>query len=139
MWAPLMAELVGFRLLAVDLPGYGLTDTTENLADNLRHNAVSFLDGVLEVLGLEASLFVANSLGSLWSSWLALDRPQRVTALVHVGCADLLPATERLPGFRQTFLSTLNALLRLRGNRPETRLTARQLAQTDQPTLAVLG
>ncbi len=27
MWAPLMAKLPGLRLYAVDLPGFGLTDT----------------------------------------------------------------------------------------------------------------
>ena len=191
MWAPLMAELDGFRLFAVDLPAYGLTDTTEDLADDLRHNAVTFLDEIFEGLELESSLFVANSLGSLWTSWLALDRPKRVTAIVHVGCpatvfdtsaplpmrllsakplgqlltrvrppsesqveelskmvneyplsselADLLLATERLPGFRQTFLSTLNALIRLRGNQPEMRLSAKQLEQIAQPTLVFWG
>lgn len=191
MWAPFMAKLDGFHLLAVDLPAYGLTDTTKDLAYNLRYNAVSFLDEVLEGLGLEASLIVANSLGSLWSSWLALDRPERVTAMVYVGCpamvfhtsaplpmrllsvkplgqlltrlrppsesqveelskmvkehplspelAELLLATERLPGFRQTFLSTLNVLVRLRGSRPATRLTAKQLAQIVQPALVFWG
>ncbi len=191
MWAPLMAELDGFRLLAVDLPAYGLTDDAAELADNLRRNAVRFLAEVLDRLALDVPCFVANSLGSLWTSWLALDRPQSVAAMVHVGCpalaldtsaplpmrllsvkplgrlltwlqppseeqveqlskmvneyplvpelADLLLATERLPGFRNTFLSTLHALLHLRGSRPEMRLTAEQLARMDQPTLLIWG
>lgn len=191
MWAPLMAAVDGFRLFAVDLPGYGLTDTTFGLADDLRYSAVRFLDQTLDGLGLERPAFVASSLGSLWASWLALDRPGRVAALAHVGCpavvldtsapipmrllsvrplgrlltrldppspeqverlarmvnehpmgpelVELLVATERLPGFRQTFLSTLNVLLRLRGSRPETRLTAEELARFEQPTLLVWG
>jgi len=53
--------------------------------------------------------------------------------------ADLLLATGRLPGFRQTLLSTLNALIRLRGNRPEVRLTGEQLEQVTQPTLVFWG
>lgn len=52
---------------------------------------------------------------------------------------DLLVATERLPGFRRTFLSTVHTLIRLRGSRPETRLTAGQLAKIDQPTLLFWG
>ena len=72
MWAPLLAELDGFRLFAVDLPAYGLTDTTLGFASDLRRNAVRFLEEVLDGLGLEAAAFVANSLGSLWASWLAL-------------------------------------------------------------------
>ncbi|MBP7777383.1 MAG: alpha/beta hydrolase [Acidobacteria bacterium] len=90
MWAPLMAELEGFRLFAVDLPAYGLTDTTKDFAGDLRHNAVRFLDQVLDGLGLDAPAFVANSLGSLWTTWLALDRPERVKAMVHVGCPALV-------------------------------------------------
>ena len=191
MWAPLLAELDGFRCFAVDLPAYGLTDTTLGFANDLRRNAVHFLEEVLDGLGLEAAAFVANSLGSLWASWLALDRPERVKAMVHVGCpaivlntsaplpmrllsarplgrlltrlrppsegqveelskmvnehpltpelAELILATERLPGFRPTFLSTLTALLRLRGNRPEMRLTAEQLGQIIQPTSVFWG
>ena len=191
MWAPLMAELGGFRLFAVDLPAYGLTDTTKSFAEDLRRNAVRFLDEVLDGLELEAPAFVANSLGSLWTNWLALDRPERVRAVVHVGCpaivldtsaplpmrllsarplgrvltrlrppsesqveelsrmvheapltpelADLILATERLPGFRHTFLSTLNTLIRVRGSRPAMRLTAEQLARIAQPTLVFWG
>ena len=66
MWAPLMAELDGFRLLAVDLPAFGLTDATEDFVHDLRHNAVSFLDEVLEGLGLEAALLVASWLTCCW-------------------------------------------------------------------------
>jgi len=191
MWAPLMAKLGGFRLFVVDLPAYGLTDTVPRLAADLRRNAVRFLTEALDALELARAPFVANSLGSLWASWLALDRPERVAALVHVGCpavaldssapfpmrllsvrplgrlltrlqppsekqveglskmvkehplvpelVDLLVATERLPGFRETFLATVHALLRLRGGRPEARLTAEQLSRIEQPALLVWG
>jgi len=191
MFAPLMAELGELRLLAVDMPAYGLTDTTDRLADDLRKSAVVFLEEVLDRLGLSRPPILANSLGSTWSSWLALDRPERVAALAHVGCpgvaldtsaplqmrllsvrplgriltrlqppspkqvrqlarmvneapidpelVDLLVATERMPGFRSTFLSSLNTLLRLRGSRPETRLTAEQLRRINHPTVLVWG
>lgn len=191
MWAPLMAKLGGFRLFAVDLPAYGLTDGTERFTENLRANAVRFLEEVLDALGLMRPRFVANSLGSLWTSWLALDRPARVAALVHIGyiatvldsspplwmrllavrslgrlltrlqppsprqvkqlsrnvkehplvpeLADLLLATERLPGFREMFLSTLHVMIRLRGFRPGTRLSAEQLARIDRPALLFWG
>lgn len=191
MWAPLMATLGGFRLLAVDLPGFGLTDAPTAPATDPRRIAVPFLSEVLDGLGLGQPGFVANSLGSLWAIRLALDRPDRVGASVHVGCpavalqtsaplpmrllsvgwlgrlltrldppsrrqverighmvgqaplpeelVDLLVATERLPGFRRTFLGTLHALLRLRGSRPEHRITPDQLRQVTQPTLLVWG
>jgi len=191
IWAPLAAHLGGFRLFLVDLPGYGLTDTTDDFAGNLRQGAVGFLEELLDGLELDAPHFVANSLGSLWTMWLALDRPARAARMVHVGCpgvilgssaplqmrllsvkpvgrfltwlqppsgsqveqlsrmvnehplapelADLLLATERLAGFREMFLATLHVLLRLRGSRPELRLSAGQLAQIHQQTLLVWG
>jgi pimeloyl-ACP methyl ester carboxylesterase len=86
MWAPLMAQLDGFTLYAVDLPGYGLTDTTADLTNDFRAAAVGFLGEVLDGLGLRQPTFVANSLGSLWAMWFAIDRPDRIAALVHVGC-----------------------------------------------------
>jgi pimeloyl-ACP methyl ester carboxylesterase len=190
MWAPLMAELEGFKLYVVDLPGYGLTDTHSEFARNMRQNAVLFLEEVLDSLGLDRPPFVSNSLGSLWACWLALDR-DRVGPMIHIGCPalvlnssapfpmrllsarplgrlltrlqppsekqvrqlskmvkeyplvpeliDLLVATERLPAFRQVFLSTVHTLLRLRGTRPEKRLTADQLAKIHQPTLIFWG
>lgn len=191
MWAPLLAELDGLRLLAVDLPGYGLTDTGQRFADDLRDNAVAFLEDTLDALGLSRPAFLANSLGSLWTIWLTLDRPARVGPTVHVGCpgaapdtvpplplrlqavpvlgrlmvrlvppseeqveglakmvrehplppelVDLLVATERLPGFIDTLLSTLRAMLRLRGYRPGIELTEDDLSRVGQPSLLVWG
>ncbi len=88
--APLMAGLDHTARFAVDLPGYGLTDTTPEFAGDLRANAVRFLVEVLDGLGLDRPVVVANSLGSLWASWLAIDHPDRVAALVHVGCPALV-------------------------------------------------
>jgi pimeloyl-ACP methyl ester carboxylesterase len=86
MWAPLMACLDGVSQYAVDLPGYGLTDTTPTFANDLRTNVVRFLTEVLDGLGLDRPVVVATSLGSLWASWLAIDHPDRVTGLAHIGC-----------------------------------------------------
>lgn len=191
MLAPLMAGLDGLTQHAVDLPGYGLTDTVADFTVDLRSNAVRFLSEVLDGLGLDRPVIIANSLGSLWASWLAIERPERVAALVHLGCpavvldtsaplpmrllsarpmgrammrlrppsprqveqlaemvgehplpptiAGLVLATERLDHFEQAFLSTLNRLLRLRGNRPGIALTADQLARIEVPTLLVFA
>ena len=98
MLAPLMTRLDGVRQYAVDLPGYGLTDTAPNFADNLRANAVRFLTEVFDGLGLDRPVVVANSLGSLWASWLAIDQPDRVAALAHLGCpAVVLDTSAPLP------------------------------------------
>ena len=42
MWAPLMAELGGVTIHAVDLPGYGLTDVTSDITVDFRSKAVRF-------------------------------------------------------------------------------------------------
>jgi pimeloyl-ACP methyl ester carboxylesterase len=93
MWAPLMAHLDGRALHAVDLPAYGLTDAPRLAASDLRAHAVRFLESVLDGLELERPAFVSNSLGSLWTMWLAMDRPGRVGAMAHVGCPALAPGT----------------------------------------------
>lgn len=60
MWASLMAHLGGFRVHALDLPAYGLTDTAPALAKRLRSGAVRFLDEAVQALGLDRAAFVGN-------------------------------------------------------------------------------
>lgn len=191
MWAPLMARLTGLKLHAVDLPGYGLTSTTPTIARNMKATAAAFVGQVLDGLGLDRPTIIANSLGSHWASWFALDQPERIAALVHVGCpalilgtsaplpmrllskrglgrlmmrlqppsprqveqlskmvnehplppeiADLLLATERLPGFEPTFLAMLNAVVTLRGARPGMALSREVLSRIDVPTLLIFA
>ena len=191
MWAPLMAHLAGRALHAVDLPAYGLTDAPPVEPSDLRVHAVGFLEGVLDGLGLERPAFICNSLGSLWALWLAMDRPQLVGAMAHIGCPALAPgtsaplpmrvlstrllgpllmrvrppsfkqveqlskmvrqyplspeiaevilATERMPGFERTFRSNLRCLVRLRGARPQCVLTDATLSAVDQPSLLVFA
>lgn len=43
MWAPLIARIEGFTLYAVDLPGYGLTDTTWEVDDGPSYRAAAEL------------------------------------------------------------------------------------------------
>lgn len=186
MWAPLMPELRGYRLFAIDRPGAGLTDGTMSATSTLRRQSVSFLEQALDALKLERPAFLANSMGSLWTIWLALDRPERVAASVHVGTPALILGTsaplpmrllstrllgplltrleppsvkrmdqtaamvhvelhrepevrqvmvesEKMPSASATFLSLLNACVRLRGARPKVALTAEQLSQLRHP------
>ena len=93
LWAPLLAELDGFTAYAIDQPGVGLTDHVRQTTAEVRTLAVRFLEQVLDGLGLEQPLFVGNSLGSVSSIWLALDRPDRVAAITHVGCPGLIPGS----------------------------------------------
>jgi pimeloyl-ACP methyl ester carboxylesterase len=53
--------------------------------------------------------------------------------------AEVVLATERMPGFERTFRSNLRSLLRLRGARARSALTESQLSAVNQPSLLVLA
>jgi pimeloyl-ACP methyl ester carboxylesterase len=110
IWAPLMAELRGFRLIAVDSPGCGLTDPFLYTGVDLRRHAVSFLSSLLDALGIERAPLVGHSLGGLWSLRLAAERPERVSSLVLQGAPPILDMRGPFP-FRLLGVPGLNRLL----------------------------
>jgi len=123
MLAPLMAELPGYRLYAIDLPGFGLTDTTPTFASDLRRNSVTLVRDTLDRLGLDRVTTVANSFGSLVTLWAALDMPVRVAASVHVGCpAIILNTAAPLP---MRMLSTQLGPLIMKVDSPSPRQVSR--------------
>src|SRR5258708_13162986 len=81
-------------MIALDRPGCGLSDGFDySSVDDIRGHAVTFLGAVLDALGLDRARIVANSMGGLWSLWLALDRPERVSSLPLLGCPALAAGT----------------------------------------------
>lgn len=104
-WSPLLPHLQGYRAIAVDRPGFGLTPPVDLTATPLRDAAIRFLDDVLDGLGLRSAVLLANSMGSWWVTRYAQARPERVSHMVHVGCPALLldtsaPMPMRLMGVR---------------------------------------
>ena len=79
-WAPLMPYLGTRRLIAFDLPGFGLSDAFDYSGRPLRAHAVAQLTSLLDALGLERVPIVGTSLGGMWALCLALDAPDRVAA-----------------------------------------------------------
>jgi pimeloyl-ACP methyl ester carboxylesterase len=123
MLAPLMAELPGYRLYAIDLPGFGLTDTNPAFVSDLRSNSVAFVRDTLDRLGLDRVSTVANSFGSLVTMWAALDMAARVSTSVHVGCpAIILKTAAPLP---MRMLSTRLGPLIMRVDSPSPRQVSR--------------
>jgi pimeloyl-ACP methyl ester carboxylesterase len=94
-WGPLMAQLPGRRVIVLDRPGFGLSDAFDYRGVDLRAHGVALLRSLLDALGLGAVAIVGSSGGGQWSLWLALDAPERVSALAPMG----MPAA-CLPGFR---------------------------------------
>jgi pimeloyl-ACP methyl ester carboxylesterase len=84
-WAPLMPYLGTNRLIAFDLPGFGLSDPFDYGGRRLRSHAVAQLTSLLGALGLERVPIVGTSLGGMWALCLALDAPDRVAAVASLG------------------------------------------------------
>jgi pimeloyl-ACP methyl ester carboxylesterase len=88
-YAPLMAELSGWRMFVINRPGSGLSDGIDHRAVDVRHLAVETLRSVADALELERVPIVCNSMGGLWSFWYALACPERVSTMVQMGCPAL--------------------------------------------------
>lgn len=91
---PLIEQLHGRRVLAIDRPGHGLSEPLAAGTGNPRHTAVEVLSRLLDALELERVDLLGNSTGGFWSLWMALDRPHRVGRIVLVGATPLLPGTQ---------------------------------------------
>jgi pimeloyl-ACP methyl ester carboxylesterase len=90
---PLLERLQGVRAIAVDRPGFGLSEPVRVPRQRYREAAIEFLDEVLDERKLKASALAGSSGGGIWALWYALARPERVRRLVLLGAAPLLPGT----------------------------------------------
>ena len=93
-WAPLFAELHGFQLLAVDLPGHGLSDPVRYQRGGVREHARWLIDDILNALELDQAPVVGHSLGGMFALWHAAAS-ERLPLMIAVG----VPAVA-LPGVR---------------------------------------
>ena len=81
----------GFRALAFDQPGFGLSDVPDDHTVGLRRKSVlAFMDA----LGLPAAAFVAHSQAGGMAVQIALAAPERLTRLAVLGTGTLLPPLE---------------------------------------------
>lgn len=105
-FAPLVAEMTGWRCVVLDRPNSGLSDPRPITSDGAEAYLRSLLPDVLDALGLPAAHVVASSMGSGFAVHAALAAPERIRSTVHVGGPWLaegghLPAVDRmllLPG-----------------------------------------
>ena len=94
-WAPLFPALSGHRLLAVDLPGHGLSDPDDYRRGQVRHRAGELIDDIFDALGLDEAPVVGHSLGGMLALWHAAAGTERISRLVAIA----EPAVA-LPGVR---------------------------------------
>jgi pimeloyl-ACP methyl ester carboxylesterase len=75
-----------FRVLLVDMPGWGESDAVVPNESRFTLNARSFRD-MLDALDIEKAHFVGNSFGGGSSAKFAIDYPERIGKLVLMGAA----------------------------------------------------
>jgi pimeloyl-ACP methyl ester carboxylesterase len=128
-WAPLMPYLGGHHLIAVDLPGFGLSDTFDYSGRPLRAHAVAQLTSLLDALGLDRVAIAGTSLGGMWALCVALDAPNRISALTSLGVpAVALPGMHGDPFFTALSTPGLRQLV-ARIPSPNAAMTRRSLAR----------
>jgi pimeloyl-ACP methyl ester carboxylesterase len=135
-WTPLLAGWGTGRTIAIDRPGHGLSGRFSYRGVDLRRHAVEVLEGVIDALGLAQVDLVGNSMGGLWSFWLAIDRPARVRRIVQIGCPALILDTSAPLPLRlmsQTWLAKLMTRME-----PPSRKNIRKLfARLGHPSLQI--
>lgn len=92
-FAPLMAHLDETRMIAIDRPGWGLSDDFVYTTANHRQTAINVLVGILDELGIEQVDVIGNSTGGYWSIVFALTHPDRVRRLILLGGVPTFPGT----------------------------------------------
>jgi pimeloyl-ACP methyl ester carboxylesterase len=99
VWAPLFSKLPHLRLLAVDLPGHGLSDPTTFRRGQVREHARRLIDDVIDALGLDEVPVIGHSLGGMFALWHMAAGSKRISGLVAIGePAVALPGTRvRMP------------------------------------------
>src|SRR5207245_10908987 len=95
----------------VGRPGCGLCDAFDYHGVDLRAHGVAFLESLLDALNLERAAFLGNSMGGLWSFWLALDRPERVTRVIQLGYPALILGSGAPLALRLLTIPGVNRLL----------------------------
>jgi pimeloyl-ACP methyl ester carboxylesterase len=99
VWAPLLPQLPHLRLLAVDLPGHGLSDPTIFRRGNVRDHARRLIDDIIDALELDQLPVIGHSLGAMFALWYVAGGSERISGLVPIGGPGVaLPGTRvRMP------------------------------------------
>lgn len=86
-WRPWIERLKGdYRLIAIDLPGHGLTETPPGYQATLEGNA-ALVDALAAKLGITHFVLAGNSMGGAVSLAYAMAHPDKLDGLVLVDAA----------------------------------------------------
>lgn len=129
---PALAE-AGFRVLALDLRGFGLSDKIFE-ADYTHAAQADFVMQVMSAAGLERATLVGHSMGGNVIAHAALRHPQRVDALVFVAGAVV---TGTPPAFAPTMLLNVPPVRQWARVILTNNLTPDQVAATQRTAYAI--
>jgi pimeloyl-ACP methyl ester carboxylesterase len=128
---PVLERLEGVRAIAVDRPGFGLSEPVRVPRERFREAAIAFVDELVAELGLQTSALAGNSMGGTWALWYALAHPDRVRRLVLIGSAPLLPGTRPPAPLRVMSTPVVGDLL-TRVVKPNARMLVRLMASVGE-------
>lgn len=99
-WRPVVPLLASrFRVIAVDLPGHGLSDKPPGF-DYTIPGFAAWVLAFMDALGIARPAIIGNSMGGGIAHTLAATRPDRVRAVVLEDAVGYQPARERFWVFR---------------------------------------
>lgn len=75
----------GWRALAIDLRGHGLSDRPTDPAKYHRDSMVAHLSDTMDALGITTAPVIAHSMGGAVSMAMALQQPERISRLALFG------------------------------------------------------
>lgn len=90
-FAPLVAELKGFRCLVVDRPGWAMSAPVDYSGRPYAEIVSEVLRDTLDALEVERAHVVGASIGDLWALRLAMAEPSRVRRIVLLGGGPISP------------------------------------------------
>jgi pimeloyl-ACP methyl ester carboxylesterase len=137
VWAPLFTALSDWRVLALDLPGHGLSGPDRFRSGQVRLRAQELLEDIFDALELDEAPVVGHSLGGMLALWYAAAGGERISRLVAIGePAVALPGVRvRIPLSLLTVRGLGLGVLRTPSPRPVyRRLLARGLGRSEVAT-----
>lgn len=88
----------GFRVIAFDFPGFGLSDYSEDGSVGLKKKTTI---GLMDALGLDKAALVGHSQAGNVAIALGLESPDRISHIIVLGTGSLLPPLEGGAGKRE--------------------------------------
>lgn len=101
--ASLLAELKDRRLIVLNRPGGGLSEGIDHRTLDFRKFAVQTITAVMDAFLLDKAPLIGHSIGGQWCLWMAMDKPDRVSAVTTLGVPGNIISTK--PPFALRLLS----------------------------------